>query len=173
MTARPARAVVALGSNLGDRLLRLREARRALDALPGVRVRAASWLYETAPVGGPPQGDFLNACLALETTASPEALLARLHALETEAGRRRDVVDGPRTLDLDLILFDDVVRDGPPPTLPHPRFARRAFVLAPLRDLAGEAPSPPDGRTPDALWAALTAAERAAVRRLLPPEEWS
>ncbi|MFO0926842.1 MAG: 2-amino-4-hydroxy-6-hydroxymethyldihydropteridine diphosphokinase [Gemmataceae bacterium] len=106
-------AYVGLGSNLGDRVAALDGAVAALRATPGVTAVRRSSLYETAPVGGPAgQGRYLNAAAELETTLSPEDLLARLLAIETDLGRVRTVPDGPRTIDLDL-LVDDQVRDDP------------------------------------------------------------
>ena len=136
------RAYVALGSNLGDRAAILRRAFAGLRETPGVRLVATSTLYETEPVG-PPQGPYLNAVAALDTTLDAHALLARLHALEREAGRRRTAErNAPRTLDLDLLLFGDACLDEPELVLPHPRLHERAFVLAPLAELAPDAVHP-------------------------------
>lgn len=130
------RAAIALGSNLGDRIHILRDAISAL-ARNG-RVTAVSGLYETAPVGGPQQDDYLNAVVILETDLAPEPLLVRLHEVEAEAGRQREVRWGPRTLDLDLIAMAD--EDGPMRrqgelVLPHPRAHERRFVLEPLGEV--------------------------------------
>ncbi len=122
-----------MGANLGDRAATLGSALKALKALPGVRRAEASPLYETAPVGGPPQPPFLNACVRLRLEGDdPEALMAFLLAIETAHGRVRAERWGPRTLDLDLLLFDARVQSSPALTLPHPRFHERAFVLKPL-----------------------------------------
>jgi dihydroneopterin aldolase/2-amino-4-hydroxy-6-hydroxymethyldihydropteridine diphosphokinase len=127
----PHGAVVALGSNLGDRLAHLRF---ALGRLGEVR---ASSVWETAPVGGPDdQGPYLNMVAAFETTLDPWTLLARLHEIEADAGRRRDVHWGPRTLDLDLLFHDDTTVDGRHLVLPHPRISERRFVLEPLEEVA-------------------------------------
>ena len=124
------RAAVGLGSNLGDRLGLLR---LGLDGLGQVgSVLAVSSLFETAPVGGPDQGPFLNAVALVETALSPEELLAGLHGIEAAAGRVRQERWGPRSLDLDLLVYDEVVRDFPDPVVPHPRAHERRFVLAPL-----------------------------------------
>jgi 2-amino-4-hydroxy-6-hydroxymethyldihydropteridine diphosphokinase len=132
-------AYIALGSNLGDRLATLRAAVRRLRAEPGLRVLDVSGWWETDPVGGPPgQGKFLNAAAAAETDKSPEELLALLQQIENQFGRVRGVKDGPRTLDLDLLLYGDRVIDTPTLTVPHPRMHERAFVLSPLSELAGE-----------------------------------
>ncbi len=127
---------VALGSNLGNPLLQLRQAREGLAKL-GELVGASS-LYRTAPVGGPPgQADYLNAVMALEPAPpDPEALLGELLGLEARQGRARTVRWAARTLDLDLLAWDDLVLDTARLTLPHPRMAERPFVLAPLCELA-------------------------------------
>ena len=109
----------------------------ALRAAPGVRVEALSPFYETDPVGGPPQGAYLNAATVLETMLSPEALLALLQALEAKAGRSRDrAPNTARVLDLDLLLYGAERRNTPGLVLPHPRMHERAFVLVPLADVA-------------------------------------
>jgi len=129
------RAIVALGSNLGRRESHLRF---AIDRL-GESVVAASQVYETDPIGGPEgQGAYLNMVVALETELDPYALLRWLHRIEADAGRERVVHWGPRTLDLDLLFFDDVVITGGNLAVPHPRFAERRFVLAPLSEVAPE-----------------------------------
>ncbi len=130
-------AYVALGSNLGDRAAQLAAAIAALRAHPGVRVEALSTVYETAPVGPPPQGPYLNAVARLRTRLAPRALLERLLEIEVAAGRRRG---GPRwsarTLDLDLLLYGSLVLDERGLCIPHPRLHERAFVLEPLCELA-------------------------------------
>ncbi|MEZ4269807.1 MAG: 2-amino-4-hydroxy-6-hydroxymethyldihydropteridine diphosphokinase [Myxococcota bacterium] len=128
------RAFIALGANLGDRETSLRRALTWLAATPGVEVEAVSTFHHTAPVG-PPQPAYLNAVARLRTELSPRALLDVLRSLETAAGRRRGEVWGPRTLDLDLLVFDHVVLNTPDLVLPHPRMAQRRFVLAPLCEL--------------------------------------
>jgi 2-amino-4-hydroxy-6-hydroxymethyldihydropteridine diphosphokinase len=135
------RAYVALGSNLGDRAAHLRAAIAGLAATPGVERVVASAVYETQPVG-PPQGRYLNAVAALDTTLAPRALLARLAELERAAGRLRGERNAPRTLDLDLLLVGDACIDTPELVLPHPRLHERAFVLVPLAELAAEAVHP-------------------------------
>jgi 2-amino-4-hydroxy-6-hydroxymethyldihydropteridine diphosphokinase len=142
------RALVGLGSNLGDRRAILDGAAAALAATPGVARVDLSPYHETAPVGGPAgQGPFLNAAAALATTLDPDALHARLRAIEAEAGRVRRVRWGERTLDLDLLLVEDLILDAPALTVPHPRFAVRRFVLAPLAEVAPDATDPLTGRT--------------------------
>jgi 2-amino-4-hydroxy-6-hydroxymethyldihydropteridine diphosphokinase len=132
------RAYLALGSNLGDRLGFLQGAVDDLAHTDGVRVVALSSVFETAPVGGPPQDDYLNAVVAIETDLDPWALLDVAHRCEDCAGRVRDVRFGPRTLDVDVLLYGDLRLDDPALTIPHPRMQERGFVLAPLRQLAPE-----------------------------------
>lgn len=131
------RAYIALGSNLGDRAQTLDAASERLRTSPGVTLISRSRYYETAPVGGPPgQSPYLNAAAHLHTTLSPDDLLALLHLIEADLGRVRSVQDAPRTLDLDLLLYDDLVRIAPAPIVPHPRMHLREFVLQPLADIA-------------------------------------
>lgn len=126
------RAFIALGSNLGDRWAYLRAAVRGL---PGIV--AMSQVYETDPIGGPGgQGAYLNMVVEVETALDPFALLRRCQRIEGEAMRQRVVHWGPRTLDLDIILFDDVVVDSPELIVPHPMFTERRFVLTPLAEIA-------------------------------------
>ncbi|MBR7092204.1 MAG: 2-amino-4-hydroxy-6-hydroxymethyldihydropteridine diphosphokinase [Clostridia bacterium] len=129
------RAVVALGSNLGDSRRILTQAVTALDALPGTGILAVSGLYRTAPWGYADQPDFLNAAVLLATPLSPRALLGACLGIEAAAGRRRTFANAPRPLDLDLLLYEGVVMQEPELTLPHPRMQERAFVLVPLADL--------------------------------------
>ena len=131
-------AYIALGSNLGDRQAYLAQARAALAALPGSRVLAASSVEETAPVGGVPQGAFLNQMLALETELSPRALLDALHEIERAAGRVRDVRWGPRTLDLDIVMFDAQTVDEPDLTVPHVELGARDFWQRELAEVKRE-----------------------------------
>ena len=140
------RAYVALGSNLGDREATLRRALAGLAETPGVERVVVSNLYETEPVG-PPQGAYLNAVAALDTTLDAFALLARLHELEGAAGRVRGAErNAPRTLDLDLLLLGAACIETPELTLPHPRLHERGFVLVPLAELAAEVVHPRLGR---------------------------
>jgi len=132
------RAFLGLGSNLGDRLAHLQAGVEALDATAGIAVIAVSPVYETVPVGGPAQDDFLNAVVAIDTDLAPHALLAAAMAVEQSEDRVRTVVWGPRTLDVDVLLFGDERVDTPDLEIPHPRMHERAFVLAPLHDLAPE-----------------------------------
>ncbi|HEY9761549.1 MAG TPA: 2-amino-4-hydroxy-6-hydroxymethyldihydropteridine diphosphokinase [Trichocoleus sp.] len=126
---------IALGSNLGDSRRILQDALAALDAKDNIEVITHSQLYETAPVG-PPQPDYLNCCALIQTCLSPEALLRELLQVEACFGRVRRERWGPRLLDLDLILFDDLVVTTPTLQIPHPRMPERAFVLVPLAEIA-------------------------------------
>jgi 2-amino-4-hydroxy-6-hydroxymethyldihydropteridine diphosphokinase len=161
----PVRAYVGLGSNLGDRAARLREALVGLAATPGVERVVASAVYETEPVG-PPQGPYLNAVAAIDTTLDAHALLARLAELERAAGRERGLRNAPRTLDLDLLLFADDCIDAPELVVPHPRLHERAFVLVPLAELAAETVHPRLGLRIGELLARLP--DRGGVRLFAP-----
>jgi 2-amino-4-hydroxy-6-hydroxymethyldihydropteridine diphosphokinase len=132
------RAFVALGSNLGDREAAIRGALAELDSEPGVEVAAVSTLVDTDPVGFLDQPRFLNGVAAVETELSAQDLLAVLLDVERRFGRVRDGVpsQGPRTLDLDLVLYGDAEIDEPGLTVPHPRLHERAFVLDPLAEIA-------------------------------------
>ena len=165
MAGAPVVAYVALGSNLGDRAAHLAAALSALRASEGVSVRDVSSVYETAPVGGPPQGAYLNAAVAIETTLSPHALLALLLAIEAGEGRRRDGVrNAPRSLDLDLLLYASEIVSTSELELPHPRLHERAFVLEPLREIAPALVHPRLHERIDRL--AAGAARGAPLRRL-------
>jgi 2-amino-4-hydroxy-6-hydroxymethyldihydropteridine diphosphokinase len=129
------RAYLGIGTNLGDRLAHLQGAVDGVAATPGVDVVAVSPVYETAPVGGPPQPDYLNAVVAVETARAPSELLALAHRLEADADRVRLERWGPRTLDVDVLLVGDLRVDEPDLVVPHPRMTERAFVLVPLADL--------------------------------------
>ena len=143
-------AYVALGANLGDPAATVRAAFAALANLPQSRVVHSSSLYRTAPVGITEQPEFVNAVAELETILAPEALLDQLLDVEQRFGRIRAEKNGPRTLDLDLLLYDDQFIDLPRLTLPHPRLHLRAFVLYPLADLAPDLVLP--GRGTLAAW---------------------
>src|SRR5262245_10538721 len=138
-----ARAYLALGSNLGDRQRYLDQAVARLRAAPRITVRRVSPYFETAPVGGPAgSGAYLNAVAEADTTLEPDQLLHALLDIERSFGRVRGEPNAPRTLDLDLLLYDDLVRPGPDPIVPHPRLHERRFVLQPLADLAPESVHP-------------------------------
>ncbi|MFF7948618.1 2-amino-4-hydroxy-6-hydroxymethyldihydropteridine diphosphokinase [Streptomyces griseorubiginosus] len=144
----PKRAVISLGSNLGNRLETLQGAVDALEDTPGVRVKSVSPVYETEPwgVAADSQPSYFNAVVVLKTTLPPASLLERAHAVEEAFNRVRDERWGPRTLDVDIVAYADVVSDDPVLTLPHPRAHERAFVLAPWHDVEPEAQLP--GRGP-------------------------
>ncbi len=144
-------AFIGLGSNLADPLVQVRQALTELESISATRVTARSSLYRTSPVGYLEQPDFINAVASVQTTLQPQALLAALLAIENRHGRKRAMRNAPRTLDLDLLLYGEevLVRDGL--TLPHPRLHERAFVLAPLAEIAPEAMVPGRGRVQDLL----------------------
>jgi 2-amino-4-hydroxy-6-hydroxymethyldihydropteridine diphosphokinase len=134
---------LGLGSNLGDRLANLQAAVDALQAEPGLRVAASSRVWETTPVGGPPQPDYLNAVVRIETDLSARDLLDVARRVESRLGRIRKERWGARTIDVDVLLFDEEQIDEPDLVVPHPRMTERAFVLLPLLELE------PDPRLPD------------------------
>ncbi|MBD2636421.1 2-amino-4-hydroxy-6-hydroxymethyldihydropteridine diphosphokinase [Limnothrix sp. FACHB-881] len=136
---------IALGGNLGDVAATFERALAALDATPGIQVTGRSRWYRNPPMG-PPQPDFLNGCALLKVALSPEALLDRLQALENEAGRVRTVHWGPRTLDLDLLLYGDRVMQTPRLQVPHPGLGDRAFFAVPLAEIAPDWVEPLTGR---------------------------
>jgi 2-amino-4-hydroxy-6-hydroxymethyldihydropteridine diphosphokinase len=150
------RVVLALGSNLGDRLATLQESVTAIAGLPGTEVLAVSPVYETAPVGGPAQPDYLNAVLMAYTSLPSRELLNATQSIETDFKRTRAVRFGPRTLDIDIISYGDEVSSDPVLTLPHPRAHERAFVLAPWHDVDPGAELPGRGRVEDLLAAVGT-----------------
>ncbi|MFH9808267.1 2-amino-4-hydroxy-6-hydroxymethyldihydropteridine diphosphokinase [Streptomyces olivaceus] len=143
----PKRAVIALGANLGNRLETLQGAIDALEDTPGVRVKGVSPVYETEPWGVDPgsQPTYFNAVVVVKTTLPPLSLLERAHAVEEAFHRVRDEHWGPRTLDVDIVAYAEVVSDDPLLTLPHPRAHERAFVLAPWLDVDPEALLPGRG----------------------------
>lgn len=128
-------AYIGLGSNVGEREEYLRRAVLALQESPGVRVTDLSALYETDPVGYTRQGAFLNMAARVKTTLKPEDLLSRMLQVERNLGRVRHIRWGPRTIDLDLLLYDHTAMKSEYLTLPHPRMLERAFVLVPLADI--------------------------------------
>ena len=139
-------AFLGLGSNRGDRMGHLQGGVDLRHATRGIRVDAVSGVYETAPVGGPEQDDFLNLAVRVATSRSPYALLRACHRVERARDRRRSVRWGPRTLDVDILLYDDRVIATRRLEIPHPRLVERAFALIPLIEVAPGA-SLPDGRS--------------------------
>ncbi len=129
-------AYIALGSNLGDKAAYIRNALKSLAESDCVRLTAVSSLIVTKPYGGVEQDDFLNGACEIQTLLPPEELLSFLHDLEASAGRERTIVWGPRTLDLDILLYDNLVIHTPTLTIPHPDMANRDFVLRPLAEIA-------------------------------------
>lgn len=138
-------AFIGLGSNLDDPVRTVEAALGELDRLPGTRLVSRSGLYRTAPVGLAAQPDFVNAVALVETALGPAELLAALLEVERRHGRVRTVVNGPRTLDLDLLFHGDACVDQPGLQLPHPRLHERAFVVVPLAEIAPEQPIPGHG----------------------------
>jgi 2-amino-4-hydroxy-6-hydroxymethyldihydropteridine diphosphokinase len=129
-------AYIALGSNLGNRAANLRTALEMLAQTAGISITAVSAIYETAPVGGPEQDPYLNACAALVTKLTPTRLLLMMLDIEQKMGRVRKVRWGPRIIDLDLLLYGEIMMNTPLLELPHPRMSERDFVLIPLTDIA-------------------------------------
>lgn len=144
-------ACVALGSNLDDPRAQVERGLTALATLSKTRLLVLSRLYRTPPWGMLDQPDFINAAARLETTLAPRELLDALLAIEARAGRVRGTRNGPRTLDLDLLLYGDRVIDEPDLVVPHPRLHERAFVLLPLADVAPDLEVPGQGRVAELL----------------------
>ena len=157
-------AFVGLGSNLGEPERTLRQALATLAALRQGRLTAASSLYRSAPIGHAGQSDFVNAVALLATGLAPQALLSALLEIESGFGRIRSFRNAPRTLDLDLLLYDADSIDEPGLAVPHPRMHERAFVLAPLLEIAPDCVIP--GKGPAAQW--LARCRDQVVRKLSP-----
>lgn len=154
-------AYIGLGSNLGDRELKLLMAVAELGKLPGTRVTGVSQFYETDPVGGVPQDNFYNAVARIVTTLSPFLLLDELKRVETEVFQRKSSKRwGPRSMDLDILLYGELVLESDRLTIPHPRLAERRFALQPLSDLAPDLVHPVLGKSVVQLLAALTTTEK-------------
>jgi len=146
--AGPADAYVGLGSNLGDRAAEIERALGEIAALPSTTIVARSSLYRSAPLAAS-GGEYLNAVVQLRTGLAPLALLHALQAIERAHGRERPFANAPRTLDLDLLLYGDIVLASDELTLPHPRLHERAFVLVPLAEIAPGLVVPGRGRVVD------------------------
>lgn len=154
-------AYIGLGSNQGDRELRLLTAVAELGKLPGTRVTGLSHFYQTEPVGDVPQDDFYNAVARIATTLPPHELLEALKRLEVEVFKRKPSLTwGPRTMDFDILLYGDLVSSDERLTIPHPRLAERRFVLVPLAELAPSLVHPVLGRSIAELLAAHTGTEK-------------
>jgi len=143
-TTKLTESAIALGSNLGDSLATLEAALKTLDRTPGITVKTYSSWYKTAPIG-PSQPDYLNGCAILEVQLNPQELLKNLLGIEDQFGRVRQERWGPRTLDLDLLLFEDLILSTPELQIPHPRMTQRAFVLVPLAEIAPDWIEPVSG----------------------------
>lgn len=158
-------ACVALGANIGEPLRQIEAGFAALAAMPETRLLTRSSLYRSAPVGYADQPDFINAVAMIETALSPHALLAALLDVERAHGRVRDFPNAPRTLDLDIVLYGDLVLQEPGLTIPHARMLERAFVMVPLAEIAPDAHVPGQGRVAE-LAARLDAGSVAQLQRM-------
>ncbi|MEB3885996.1 2-amino-4-hydroxy-6-hydroxymethyldihydropteridine diphosphokinase [Lyngbya sp. CCY1209] len=145
ITTKRTLSAIAMGSNLGDSHRTLEKALKTIDQTPGITVKAYSSWYKTAPIG-PSQPDFLNGCALLEVQLTPQELLQTLLDIEDQFGRVRQERWGPRTLDLDVLLFGDLILETPELQIPHPRMTDRAFVLVPLAEIAPDWIEPVSGK---------------------------
>ena len=162
MTPVPVTVYLSIGSNIGDRLENLRLACRRLES-SGLRLRALSSVYETEPVDVREQEWFLNCAVAIETTLEPLQLLDKVHDIERELGRRREIPKGPRTIDIDILIYGDAVLRSETLTLPHPSMLQRRFVLEPLNEIAPALLVPHANKTVAELYRELS--DPAEVRR--------
>ncbi|HEY9638178.1 MAG TPA: 2-amino-4-hydroxy-6-hydroxymethyldihydropteridine diphosphokinase [Coleofasciculaceae cyanobacterium] len=160
--AKEVRSAIALGSNLGDSVTIVTNALKILADTPGITIQAQSSWYQTKPVG-PPQPDYLNGCALLDVQMTPQELLETLLKVEAQLGRIRQERNRPRTLDLDLLLFDDLILDMPNLQVPHPRMRERAFVLVPLAEIAPNWVEPVSGK---AIAQLVQTVDCSGVRRL-------
>ncbi len=135
MKSGPRQYLLGLGSNLGDRVYYIEQAVRALAALPNTDILAVSQAFDSDPVGYEEQGNFLNLCLSLTSDYNPHELLVTCLAIEATLGRVRTIKDGPRTVDIDVLFYEEGAVELPALTLPHPRWQDRGFVVFPLRHL--------------------------------------
>ncbi len=170
MNAGKSPAYISLGTNLGDRLENLKQALELLQKDARARLIGVSAIYETAPVGGPEQGPFLNVCAALETALTPTKLLLEMLAIEDKLGRVRKERWGPRVIDLDLLIYDVVRMNTPLLELPHPRLTERDFVLVPLTDIAPALMIPGKNKSVAEILAARPATEDV---KLFLPADWN
>ena len=163
-----ATSFIAFGSNLGDVLLNLQQSAALLDARPDIRMTKSSSIYETDPVGPTDQPRFFNAVAQIETELSATDLLGTLLATERALGRSREDGErwGPRTIDLDLLFYDDDIRNGPGLTVPHPRLHQRLFVLVPLCEIAATFVHPVSGRMIQSIYDDCRMTSNEQVRRV-------
>ena len=157
-------SAIALGSNLGDSRAILEAAISILAAIPGISLLTISSWYQTQAVGGAPQPDYINGCALVQVTLPPQVLLETLLAIEAQKGRIRTERWGARSLDLDLLLYDDLILDTPTLTIPHPRMRERAFVLVPLAEIAPNWIDPVTGK---AIAELVKAVDCTGVRKLV------
>lgn len=141
------RTAIGLGSNIGESQTILEGAITMFARTSGITIESVSSWYTTAPVGGPPQPDYLNGVVIMRVQMSPQQLLQKLLEIEETFGRERRERWGPRTLDLDILLFDDIIIKTPYLQIPHPRLTQRAFVLIPLKEIAPDWMEPVTGET--------------------------
>ncbi|PSO53220.1 MAG: 2-amino-4-hydroxy-6-hydroxymethyldihydropteridine diphosphokinase [Cyanobacteria bacterium QH_8_48_120] len=160
--AKDSQCAIALGSNLGDSLTTLEGTINQLSQTAGITVQACSSWYQTAPVG-PPQPDFINGCALLEVELTPQELLRDLFGVENQFERVRQQRWGARTLDLDLLLFDDLILETSDLQIPHPRMNERAFVLVPLAEIA---PNWIEPKSKEAIARLVQAVDCSGIRRL-------
>jgi len=171
-SAQSALALVALGSNLGDRLMHIRHAVERLAAHPAVRLLRCSRVIETPPMGPQDQGPYLNAVVAFDTNARPDELLALCRQIEKVGRRQRTDHWGPRTIDLDLVDVGGRICDTPELRLPHPGVGQRAFVLIPLSDVAPAWRHPETGEPLGEMIAKIGRREREQMRVVAGPGQW-
>lgn len=155
------RIFIGIGSNLGDKRKNIERVIEEIKRLNIIKVKKVSNLYETEPVGGPPQDKFLNGVIEIETSISPKILLALLKTIEEEMGRKpSDVKWGPRQIDLDILLFGDLVIDEFDLKIPHPLMHKRRFVIEPLSEIAPEVIHPVLNKSISELFSALKSNEK-------------